>query len=190
METIKSFFYELIKDKKVFYSVLMVSAIVLGLSSCGSGTANPPATSQTAETTAPQSSDNTETAPAAKADPATDMGVGPIKEKLSLAPINLKLAAKGEKIFKDNCSACHKIDKRYVGPALGGVTKRARPEWVMNMILNPTQMTQQDPVAKDLLAQFLTQMANMNLDKDQARAVLEYFRQNDATAKGDSTKKH
>jgi hypothetical protein len=50
----------------------------------------------------------------------------------------------------------------------------------MNMILNPGEMTQKDETAKALLAEHLTQMANQNLTKDEARAVLEYFRQNDA----------
>ncbi|MFK8036661.1 MAG: cytochrome c3 family protein [Crocinitomicaceae bacterium] len=33
-------------------------------------------------------------------------------------------AAKGEKVFKANCAACHKIDKKLVGPALQGMTAR------------------------------------------------------------------
>ncbi len=31
---------------------------------------------------------------------------------------------KGEKVFKANCAACHKIDKKLVGPALSGMTAR------------------------------------------------------------------
>lgn len=33
-------------------------------------------------------------------------------------------AAKGEKVFKANCAACHKIDKKLVGPALSGMSAR------------------------------------------------------------------
>lgn len=33
-------------------------------------------------------------------------------------------SAKGEKVFKANCAACHKIDKKLVGPALGGMSTR------------------------------------------------------------------
>jgi hypothetical protein len=49
----------------------------------------------------------------------------------------------------------------------------------MNMILNPTEMTQKDPQAKALLAEHLTQMTNQNVEEKDARALLEYLRQND-----------
>ena len=46
----------------------------------------------------------------------------------------------------------------------------------MNMVLNPQEMTRQDPTAKELLGEFMTQMPNQNLTEEEARAVLEYFR--------------
>ena len=82
--------------------------------------------------------------------------------------------------FGGTCSACHKLDQRYVGPALTGVTKRRTPEWIMNMILNPQEMTQKDPIAKDLLATHFTQMSFQNVTQEEARAILEFFRQNDS----------
>jgi hypothetical protein len=48
----------------------------------------------------------------------------------------------------------------------------------MNMILNPSVMTQQDPTAKALLGEYMTQMS-VNATEADARAVLEYFRKND-----------
>ena len=44
--------------------------------------------------------------------------------------------AAGEKLFKQNCAACHKIDKKLVGPALGGVTERRDAEWLLSWIRN------------------------------------------------------
>ncbi len=47
----------------------------------------------------------------------------------------------------------------------------------MNMILNPEEMIQKDPIAKKLLMEFNgAPMANQNLTEEQARQVLEYFR--------------
>ena len=46
----------------------------------------------------------------------------------------------------------------------------------MNMILNPQEMTEKDPVAKKLLAEFMTQMVNQNVAESEARVLLEYFR--------------
>ena len=105
----------------------------------------------------------------------SDKGIGPISS-VELAEIDPALAKTGEEVFTAKCSACHKIEKRFVGPALRGVTERRSPEWIMNMILNPDQMTKENPTAKKLLSEYLTQMANQNLSHDEARAVLEYFR--------------
>ena len=47
----------------------------------------------------------------------------------------------------------------------------------MNMILDPEGMVQKDPLAKSLLIEFNgSPMANQSLTKEEARAVLEYFR--------------
>jgi len=110
---------------------------------------------------------------------ASDKGVGPVTT-VTLAALDPQLASKGQALFQSKCSACHKLDEKYVGPSLRHVTHRRTPEWIMNMILNPTEMTQKDPVAKELLATHLTQMTFQNVSQDDARAILEYFRQNDA----------
>lgn len=103
-------------------------------------------------------------------------GIGPITKEVKVGALNKQLAAKGEKIFENNCTACHKIGQRYVGPNLQEVTSRRTPTYIMNMILNPEGMTHKHPVAQKLLAKFATQMANRHLTKTQARAVVEYLR--------------
>ena len=110
---------------------------------------------------------------------AESKGVGPI-QSVAVGAIDEALVAKGQQLFSGTCSACHKLDQRYVGPALAGVTKRRTPEWIMNMVLNPTGMTAQDPTAKELLGQYMTQMS-VNVKEEDARAVLEFFRKNDGT---------
>ena len=40
----------------------------------------------------------------------------------------------GRKLFKSNCGACHKLDKKVVGPALAGVTERRTNEWLIAWI--------------------------------------------------------
>ena len=46
----------------------------------------------------------------------------------------------------------------------------------MNMMLNPQEMYTRHPVAKELLGQYMTQMANLGLTVEQARAIVEYLR--------------
>ena len=102
-------------------------------------------------------------------------GIGPISS-VDLGPPDEALAGAGETIFQTKCGACHKMDARYVGPALGDVLTRRSPEFVMNMMLNPAEMVEKHPEVKALLAQFLTPMPNQNLTEEDARAVLEYLR--------------
>ncbi|MDX1671095.1 MAG: cytochrome c, partial [Balneolaceae bacterium] len=108
-------------------------------------------------------------------------GIGPVDEKMELSSIDPSMAKKGEKLFETKCSACHKMGERYVGPAQGDLLERRTPEFIMNMILNPDEMVKKHPEAKKLLAQFMTPMPNQNLSREEARAVLEYFRYVDST---------
>ncbi len=109
-------------------------------------------------------------------DPMSNKGIGPISN-VSLGEIDQKMVAEGEAIFKAKCTACHKISKKFIGPALKGVTERRSPEWIMNMTMNPEEMIQKDPIAKVLLAEANgAPMANQNLTEEEARALLEYFR--------------
>lgn len=43
-------------------------------------------------------------------------------------------AASGEKLFKSVCAACHKLDKKLVGPALKGITEKRDQEWLISWI--------------------------------------------------------
>ena len=46
----------------------------------------------------------------------------------------------GKKLFNANCAACHKINKRAVGPALKGVSAKYDKEWLYSWIKNSTAM--------------------------------------------------
>jgi mono/diheme cytochrome c family protein len=105
------------------------------------------------------------------------IGVGPIKELKLDSVVNRERASEGEKIFLSKCISCHTMtDERKIGPGLKNVTKRRRPEWILNQILNPLEMTQKDSLSKILLSIYLAQMTPMNLTEKEARDVLEYFR--------------
>lgn len=104
-------------------------------------------------------------------------GVGPIKSLKLEATIDQKMATHGAEVFKKMCTACHRADKKFIGPAPTGILERRSPEWIMNMILNPEEMVQKDALAKELLIEFNgSPMANQSLSEEDARAVLEYFR--------------
>lgn len=151
----------------------LLGAGCLFLVSCGGET-------KTDETASTESEEHVELADDPNA-PAEDngLGVGPVKT-VDVASFDPKLAETGKSLFEAKCTACHQLsDQKVVGPGLKGVTERRKPEWIMNMIINPTEMTQKDPQAKKLLAEHLTQMTNQNVEEKDARALLEYLRQND-----------
>lgn len=104
-------------------------------------------------------------------------GIGPIKAFELPDEIDQELAVKGLEIYEAKCTACHKPEKRFIGPPPKGILEKRTPAWIMNMILNPEEMVQKDPMAKKLLIEFNgSPMANQNLTEEEARTVLEYFR--------------
>ncbi len=109
-------------------------------------------------------------------DPLENKGIGPITS-LKLGPIDQALVEEGQVLYQELCTACHKPNEKFIGPAPAGIMSRRSPEWVMNMILNPDEMLRKDPIAKQLLVEYnMAPMANQGLTEDQARNILEYFR--------------
>jgi mono/diheme cytochrome c family protein len=104
-------------------------------------------------------------------------GIGPVTAPVAVgATVDAAMAKTGTAIFEQKCAACHKMGERYVGPALGEVTKRRSPTFVMNMVLNPAGMVQKHPVTKKLLGEFFVPMPNQGLTEAEARQVVEYLR--------------
>lgn len=107
----------------------------------------------------------------------SNKGVGPISSLAFNDEIDRELAAKGEAKFNTICVTCHMVDQRMIGPAMKGIYERRSPEWVMNMILNPSEMLKEDPIAKALLEEYDNAiMLDQNLTEEEARAVAEYLR--------------
>ncbi len=104
-------------------------------------------------------------------------GIGPIKSLVFDNEINQAMASQGEATFKQKCMACHLPDRKLIGPSMKGIYERRSPEWVINLLLNPTEMLKQDPIAKALLKKYNNvMMLNQNLSEEEARSVAEYLR--------------
>jgi len=105
------------------------------------------------------------------------IGMGPIKSMVFFFFFYSELAEKGSAIFTQKCTACHMANRKLIGPAMQGIYERRNPAWVMNMILNPTEMLQKDETAIALLKEYNNvMMLNQNLKEEEARALAEYFR--------------
>ncbi|MBL7845196.1 MAG: cytochrome c [Cyclobacteriaceae bacterium] len=129
--------------------------------------------------------DKPKTDEAAKKNPVAEVvdptkGIGQVKNVTLHNPLDAERVQRGMDIYEMKCSACHKLDdQRVVGPGFKDVTKRRRPEWIMNMITNVEVMLDQDEEAQKLLELCLTRMPNQNVSIGDARDVLEFMRKND-----------
>ncbi len=104
-------------------------------------------------------------------------GIGPVKDIKLPKEINSEMVLAGRELFDTKCISCHIAEKNLVGPAPKGILERRSPEWIMNMIINPTEMLKKDDFAKELLAEFKgVPMINEQITVKEARAILEYFR--------------
>lgn len=166
--------------KKNLFTLLFACSVPFFLVSCGGGNTDSSGESEKQKVTIGKSTakkeKKEETTTGKIENQLAEKGIGPIKS-LTLENLNQAMADEGKVIFEKNCTACHKIDKKFVGPALKGIMERRSPEWTMNMILNPEEMIQKDPLAKQVMIESnMAVMANQNLTEDEARKILEYFR--------------
>ena len=110
-------------------------------------------------------------------------GIGPMTEVVEVGALDPAMAQTGEEVFAIKCASCHKIDERYVGPALGEIAQQRSATFIMNMILNPKEMYERHPETKALLAEYLSFMPDQDVTPDEARAIVEYLR---SAAPGDA----
>lgn len=174
-ETIQHYKTKHMKIPKLIPALL--TGVVTLFYACGGGD------SQTTETAASEETAVAATEqPAAVTDPeakSESKGVGKFTS-VKLDALDNEMAAKGEAIFTSKCAACHKMsNEKLVGPGLRDVTNRRTPEWIMNMITNPEEMTKKDPVGQALYEKHLVQMTFQNVSDEETRQILEYFRKND-----------
>ena len=112
-------------------------------------------------------------------------GIGEITEVKLNHPLIETMVDRGKNIYEMKCAACHKLsDQRVVGPGWKGVTKKRKPEWIMNMTTNIEAMLESDPAAQELLKECLVRMPNQNLSIGDARDVLEFMYFNDGHTVG------
>jgi hypothetical protein len=147
-------------------NLLMISALGLLLLSCGGNTSNP--------------KEGIEQPSADAAALNEGRGLGEVKQVTLNSPLEQERVGRGKAIYEMKCQACHRLDEtRVVGPGWKDVTKRRKPEWIMNMITNVDIMLDKDPEAQKLLELCLMRMPNQNVSVGDARDILEYMRQND-----------
>lgn len=82
----------------------------------------------------------------------------------------------GEEIFNRSCATCHTIGQGdRIGPDLEGIGQRRDHDWLVRWIDDPIGMGQNDPLGRELLAQWNNiPMSDSLLDPPQIEQVLAY----------------
>jgi cytochrome c len=119
----------------------------------------------------------------AQGDEASAAATQPVAEETassarSTGDVDQELADRGQSLFQSKgCVGCHTVGNgRLTGPDLKGVTQRREFNWIVSMMMNPDSMVKDDPVARQLLTEYMTPMLNMGVSPDEAKAIYEYLR--------------
>lgn len=85
-------------------------------------------------------------------------------------------AQDGETLFKTNCSACHKLGMRLIGPDLTNITKKRNKEWLYKFIRSSqTLIKSGDKEANKIFKEFNIIMPDQNLTTKEIDAILAYI---------------
>jgi mono/diheme cytochrome c family protein len=89
-------------------------------------------------------------------------------------------AAEGEKLFQANCTACHAINDKVVGPALKDVHKRREAKWLLKWIKNSQALVKSgDPVAVQIYKENNEALMTSfeTLSDEQITSIVDYVKQ-------------
>ncbi len=99
----------------------------------------------------------------------------------SLAQTDEAIAA-GKTVFNSNCKQCHKLDQKYTGPALRGITDRQSVDWAKSFIKNSQAVIASgDSYANSLFKEFsnIVMPSHEFLSDDDLNNLLSYIEYGD-----------
>ena len=107
---------------------------------------------------------------------STDKGIGPFKE-VKLGAVDPVKVKKGMAVFMQKCFICHDLDNKKLAPPLRNITREVPPEFILNMIVNPTEMQKQNPRAQAQMKKYNNlPMLDQQLSQPDALNILDYLR--------------
>ena len=104
-------------------------------------------------------------------------------------PTDEAIIKQGQGLFEEyQCNTCHAVDRKLVGPALGGVYDRRSLDWIYSWVKNSGLMIQNgDPQAVALFNEYnQLPMAPYDLEDEQILSILAYIRDVEENAPADT----
>jgi cytochrome c551/c552 len=85
-------------------------------------------------------------------------------------------AANGKKLFMANCTACHQLDNKLIGPPLKGIGEKRSEEYIYNMVTNPTEWVKTNADAKKVFEEYnkIPMTPFPQLSKDDVKDIIAY----------------
>lgn len=157
--------------KTKFLHIQILSILVLLMMACGGGSGDSSGDTQSASDNSQGSANEY-----GLSEFELEHGIGPVKEEVELGELDPELVAEGKEVYEAKCTACHKPNERYIGPASNEIMDRRSPAYIMNMIMNPDEMTRKHPEGIKMMQEYMAPMPYQNVTIEQARAIVEYFR--------------
>lgn len=93
--------------------------------------------------------------------------------------VTLADVAEGEKLFNANCTSCHAINEKVVGPALKDIDKRQSEAWIIKWVKNPQAVIKSgDAYANKIYNEYnQSQMTAFPQFSDgQIKSIIEYIK--------------
>jgi cytochrome c len=149
-------------------TLALSSLLVLGLAGCG-GSGNSASSSA-----------------ASGADPSgSELNSGP--KAIETVELNPGLADWGAQVFQQRaCVTCHAIGERKQGPDLAGVASRRTEAWMTRQITDPEWMVKNDPISRQLFAEYALEMANQHVPEQEVKALIQFLYRETKNGSGQS----
>lgn len=93
-------------------------------------------------------------------------------------PTDPAVISAGEKLYKQNCAACHRVEEKLVGPALKNVYDRREIPWIIAFVKNSQKLIAAgDPIATQLYEEYnQVQMTSFDFSDEEILSVLAYVK--------------
>jgi len=98
--------------------------------------------------------------------------------KKEVLDVSEEAKIKGKKLFNNNCAACHKLDKRLVGPPLRGIANRREREWLHAFIKDGQALIDSgDTLAVQIFEEYnrIPRMAYPSFSEEDIDNILAYL---------------